>query len=317
MITATRWTSSAALCLLCCSNPPEPTSAAAAPSSDARPAPVDTAAPVEVAADAIASAEAAAAESAPMLLFLLIGQSNMAGIPKPDARDGIEDPRVRVLAYEDCPQLGRTYNQWYRARPPLHDCTGGLGPGDHFGKTLARAYPERTIGLVPLAVSGVDIDFFLKGVVSKRRGEFTLPPDNHWPGAYEWCLDRARLAQQSGSIAGIIFHQGKPIRAMTSGCGKVKQLVTDLRTDLKLGQAPFVAGELLYGGCCAEWHNPLVQRLPQAISEQPCRVRAGARGDGRGALRLGGAARARRPLWRRHARAIKGLEPLKASAAAN
>jgi hypothetical protein len=200
-----------------------------------------------------------------MLIFLLIGQSNMAGIPEPDARDGIEDPRVRVLAYEDCPKLGRTYNQWYRARPPLHDCSGGLGPGDYFGKALAKAYPDKTIGLVPLAVSGVDIDFFLKGVVSKRRGEFTLPPDNHWSGAYDWCLDRARLAQKAGSIAGIIFHQGEADTGSDQWVGKVKKLVTDLRADLQLGAAPFVAGELLHGGCCAEWHNPLVQQLPQAI----------------------------------------------------
>jgi hypothetical protein len=201
-----------------------------------------------------------------MMLFLLIGQSNMAGAPSPRAEDEVEDPRVRVLAYEDCPKLGRTYNEWYPARPPLHGCNEGVGPGDYFAKALAKAYPNATIGLVPLAISGVDIDFFLKGVVSKRRGEFRIPPDNHWSGAYEWSLERARLAQQSGSIAGIIFHQGESDTGNAPWVGKVKQLVTDLRTDLSLGEAPFVAGELLHSGCCGKWHNPLVQQLSQSIT---------------------------------------------------
>lgn len=200
------------------------------------------------------------------MLFLLIGQSNMAGAPSPQAEDAVEDPRVRVLAYEDCPKLGRTYNQWYPARPPLHGCNEGVGPGDSFGKALARAYPSASIGLVPLAISGVDIDFFIKGVVSKRRGEFRIPPDNHWSGAYEWALERARLAQESGSIAGIIFHQGESDTGNAPWVGKVKQLVTDLRADLSLGEAPFVAGELLHSGCCGKWHNALVQQLPQSIT---------------------------------------------------
>jgi hypothetical protein len=44
-------------------------------------------------------------------VFLLIGQSNMEGQPQPDAEDRTEDPRVKVLAYNDCPNLGRTYNE--------------------------------------------------------------------------------------------------------------------------------------------------------------------------------------------------------------
>jgi len=43
-------------------------------------------------------------------------------------------------------------------------------------------------------------------------------------------------------------------------------MVTDLRTDLGLGEAPFVAGELLYSGCCGPAHNPLLGQLPGEIS---------------------------------------------------
>lgn len=251
MSTVTRWMLSlVTLSLFGCSKPPNANSASVPP-GDATPGP-----------------KAASGPPAPndMMLFLLVGQSNMAGAPSPEAEDEVEDPRVRVLAYEDCPKLGRTYNQWYAARPPLHGCNEGVGPGDYFGKALAKVYPNATIGLVPLAISGVDIDFFLKGVVSKRRGEFRIPPDNQWSGAYEWAIERAELAKQSGTITGVIFHQGESDTGNAPWVGKVNQLVTDLRTDLRLGEAPFVAGELLHSGCCGKWHNSLVQQLSQSIT---------------------------------------------------
>ena len=201
-----------------------------------------------------------------LMIFLLIGQSNMAGAPPPAAADLVEDPRVKVLAYQDCANLGRRYDQWYPARPPLHGCNGGVGPGDYLGKALADAYPDATIGLVPLAIPGVDIDFFSKGVISTRRHEFMIPPDDHWAGAYDWVLERARLAQQAGTIRGIAFHQGESDTGRPEWVGKVAAMVDALRTDLALGEVPFVVGELLYSGCCGAAHNPLIALLPQAIS---------------------------------------------------
>ena len=42
-------------------------------------------------------------------------------------------------------------------------------------------------------------------------------------------------------------------------------LVEDLRTDLGLGSAPFLAGELPYDGDCAN-HNTLVNQLPSVVT---------------------------------------------------
>jgi hypothetical protein len=200
------------------------------------------------------------------LVFLLIGQSNMEGVPAPEAQDLVQDPRVQVLAFEDCSNVGRTYNEWYAASPPLHGCDTGVGPGDYFGKTMIAPLGDGySIGLVPCAIGGVDIDFFRKGVVSAHRSEFKIPPDDHWSGAYEWVLTRAKLAQQRGVIRGVLFHQGESDNGMAEWVGKVSELVTDLRADLALtNDAPFLAGELYYGGCCAG-HNMLVQQLPSQI----------------------------------------------------
>lgn len=200
-----------------------------------------------------------------LMLFLLVGQSNMEGWATAEASDRIQNPRVKVLGFDNCTNLGRQYNQWYVASPPLHACFSGVGPGDSFGRTLAEAYPDKTIGLVPLAISGVDIDYFRKNVVSKRRSEFRIPPDNHWAGAYEWVIERARLAQQTGVIRGIIFHQGESDNGDSTWVGKVRGMVADLRADLGIGEdVPFIAGELLYTGCCS-LHNPLIGQIPAQI----------------------------------------------------
>ena len=197
-------------------------------------------------------------------IFLAFGQSNMEGVPKPQAQDQAVHPRLFVLAY-DAKCHNRTYNEWAPAFAPLHHCSAGVGPGDWFARTLADAWPSAKIGIVPAAISGVDIDFFRKGVVSKRRKEFQIPPDNHDQSAYDMLVERARLAQQRGTIRGIIFHQGESDNGDGAWVDKVKQIVADLRQDLHLGDdVPFLAGELPFDACCGG-HNELVRQLPNVI----------------------------------------------------
>jgi hypothetical protein len=205
-------------------------------------------------------------------IFLTFGQSNMEGFPAPEAQDLAENPRVKVLAYDNCAGTNRVYNQWYTAAPPLHSCRSALGPGDYFGKTLAGALPENvTIGIVGNAISGVDIDFFRKGVRSTRRDTFRIPPDNQKASAYDMIIERAQLAQQVGVIKGILFHQGESDAGQPNRdqwLGKVQEIVEDLRADLAIGDVPFLAGELLYAdqnGGAGDAMNPLVNMLPSLI----------------------------------------------------
>jgi hypothetical protein len=198
-----------------------------------------------------------------MQIFLLFGQSNMEGVPQPESADRVEDPRVEVLGYTSCGS--RQYNEWYVARPPLHSCYLGVGPGDYFGRAMAEAWPDAEIGLVPAAISGVDIDYFRKGVISARRAEFSIPPDNARDSAYDMLLEKAQLAQERGTIRGILFHHGEADSGQSVWLSKVAEIVEDLRADLGLGEdVPFVAGELLYTGCCSD-HNSLVNLLPSNV----------------------------------------------------
>lgn len=188
----------------------------------------------------------------------------MVGQPQPESQDKETDARIKVLAYDNCTNVNRTYNEWYTASPPLHQCDAGVGPGDYFAKTLIESLPEGyTIGLVPTAVNGAPIDVFRKGV---PRPGWTLPPDDHWETGYEFIVSRAQEAQRVGVISGILFHQGESNSGDDAWPGQVQQLVTDLRTDLGVGDVPFLAGEMYYNGCCATEHNPLIQQLTDSVT---------------------------------------------------
>ena len=185
-------------------------------------------------------------------VFLLLGQSNMAGYAQAQPADKVEDDRIQVLGFDDCAATGRQTDQWDVAVPPLHECwNGALGPGDYFSKTLVDSIPAGdTIGLVPCAISGERIETFMK--VGGTQ--------------YDWIIGRAQLAQQAGGvIEGLLFHQGESNCGDSSWPGKVNTLVEDLRTDLGLGSAPFLAGELPYDGDCSN-HNTLVNQLPSVVT---------------------------------------------------
>lgn len=185
-------------------------------------------------------------------VFLLLGQSNMAGFPKALAADRVEDERVKVLGFNECAATGRQENVWDTAAPPLHSCwSDAIGPGDYFARTLLSILPAGdTIGLVPCAIPGERIQTFMKIGGTK----------------YDWILQRARLAQQAGGvIEGLLFHQGESNNSEGDWLTNVKTLVTDLRTDLGLGDTPFLAGELLRTGDCAA-HNVLINQLPGTIT---------------------------------------------------
>jgi hypothetical protein len=227
----------------------------------------------------------------------------MEGAPPPEAQDKVENPRVEVLGYTNCGT--RKYNEWYTASPPLHSCYMGVGPGDYFGKAMAEAWPNATIALVPAANAGVDIDFFRKGVVSSRRAEFKIPPDNARDSAYDMLLEKARLAQQSGKIRGILFHQGESDTGNSAWLGKVAQVVADLRADLGLGEdVPFIAAEVLYSGCCSS-HNPLVNQLPSHVPNAHIVSAEGLKGMDSAHFDLAG----QRELGRRYAKAFLQVVP--------
>lgn len=200
-----------------------------------------------------AAAEGSNGEPAAQV-YLLLGQSNMWGVSPPEEQDRTINPSIEVMALTTCD--GQAIGEWYPASPPLHGCVGvgkgnpGVGPGDTFAKTIAEAYPEDTILLVPNAIPGESIDTFLPG-----------------EPAYTSIISRAKKAQQRGIIRGIIFHQGESDTGQETWLDRVEAMIETLRADLAIASAPFVAAELPYAGCCGKLHNPIINRLPERVAD--------------------------------------------------
>jgi hypothetical protein len=195
---------------------------------------------------------AGGSSGATLHVFLLLGQSNMAGYAKAQATDKENSPRIRVIGFDDCSSTGRKKDQWADAAPPLHECfNSAVGPGDWFSKTLLDKIPASdSILLVPCALSGKSINDFKKGTTN-----------------YTWFISRAKSAVQLGGvIEGFLFHQGESDCGQSTWPATVAQFVTDLRTDLGLSNnPPFLAGELPYSSACTN-HNPLVAKLAGLVT---------------------------------------------------
>lgn len=184
-------------------------------------------------------------------VFLLLGQSNMAGFSKVQATDLEKDSRILVLGFDNNQELGRVADIWDTACPPLHEAwAGAVGIGDWFGKTIIDRYPNGDkIGLIPCALSGQRIETFMKGENTK----------------YDWIVNRAKKAQEDGGIIeGILFHQGESNNGEPTWPSNVALLIKDLKSDLNLGDIPLLVGELLYSGGCSG-HNVLVKQVPTKV----------------------------------------------------
>jgi hypothetical protein len=84
-------------------------------------------------------------------LYLLAGQSNMAGRGAVETEDTTPHPRIWTLTKD---------NKWAKAVEPLHfdkPTVVGVGPGFAFAKAMAAADTNVVIGLIPCAVGGSPI----------------------------------------------------------------------------------------------------------------------------------------------------------------
>ncbi len=163
-------------------------------------------------------------------IFLLIGQSNMAGRGTVEPEDKMPIDRVLTL---------NAAGEWVPAIDPIHfdKPVAGTGLGRTFAAEITRDHPGVTIGLVPCAVGGSPID-------SWQPGAFYPETKSHpWDDA----LRRVHIALQSGTLKGILWHQGEsdsnPDHA-PAYAGKLTDLITRVRAALNAPDVPFIAGEM-------------------------------------------------------------------------
>jgi len=194
-------------------------------------------------------------------LYLLIGQSNMAGRGEVESQDKELYPRVFTLDKA---------GEWAPAVEPIHfdkPSVAGVGPGLTFGKIMADHNPSVRIGLIPCAAGGSTITVWKSG--------------GYWEQTkskpYDDAIERTKAAMKHGVLKGILWHQGE-----SDSNGDDAELYEDrlvalidvLRTDLGTPDVPFVVATL--GDYFIENHpegkivNEALRRIPQRVKHTAC-----------------------------------------------
>ena len=189
-------------------------------------------------------------------VFLLIGQSNMAGRGVLLESDYSTVPGVYLLNLDNCPEpASNPFNKYSTIRKDL--AMQQMSPAYSFGKTIFEK-TSRKILLVVNARGGSTIEEWSK--------------ENPEKNYYSQAVIRTKAALKMGRLVAIIWHQGEgnseePGDYLT----KLSAFVKDLREDIGSGDVPFIAGEI------APWwlpyatnFNPVINRVSEVISNSAC-----------------------------------------------
>ena len=161
-------------------------------------------------------------------LYLLVGQSNMAGRGKVEDEDKKPHPRVMTL---------NKAGEWVPAVDPLHwdKSAAGVGLGKTFGTLVAEKNKDITVGLIPCAHGGSPIDAWVPGhYYEPTKGK---PWDD--------MIARTKKAFEAGELKGILWHQGESdANAKLAGSyeKKLHDLIAKFRKDLNAESVPFILG---------------------------------------------------------------------------
>ena len=227
-----------------------------------------------------ANSEPILAQSEPVfdpkfLIFLCFGQSNMEGGALMEDFDKIGNKRFQVMADFDNPERQWKKGNWYEAVPPLTKRIRGLTLVDYFGKTMITNMPEEyRIGVIKVAVPGAKIEMF-----DKDQYQQYLSSAEDWKkniareyngSPYHYLVELAQIAKKSGTIKGVLLHQGESNTNDQEWPNKVKKIYGDLVQDLALNPAevPLLAGEVVHAdqnGATASV-NEIMKRLPETLS---------------------------------------------------
>ena len=164
-------------------------------------------------------------------LFLLVGQSNMAGRGAVEPEDASPVAHVWMLTQN---------NAWVPAIEPMHfdkPKAAGVGPGRAFGVAVAAAWPNTDIGMIPAAVGGSSIRAWEAGAADSATKAHP----------YDDAIARARTAMQRGSLAGILWLQGES-DGNANNAGdyekRMRAVIASLRRDLNAPDVPFLIGQM-------------------------------------------------------------------------
>lgn len=186
------------------------------------------------------------ADDKPTAVYLLIGQSNMAGRAELGEED--KEPINGVFLLND-------KGEWEAATNPLNRYSTvrkdikmqRMGPGYGFATAMRFLRPEETIGLVVNAKGGSSV--------------MEWQPDQLF---FKEAVKRTKVALETpgAELKGIVWHQGETDAAMEGYLEKLKIVVDTLRKELGAEGVPFVAGQI-----CENEEKPAYKGFNERLPE--------------------------------------------------
>lgn len=189
-------------------------------------------------------------QSNSMEIYLLIGQSNMAGRATIEEQD--LDSINNVFLF-----TGNEVKPWEKAANPLNKYSTvrkkmsmqKLGPGYGFALEMAKVRHGKKIGLVVNAKGGTSIEEWKPGD--------TL---------YNEAISQTKKALKHGVLKGVIWHQGEANSSKYNKyMPKITILIESLRKDFNLPDLPFVAGQLSPAKPQRNNFNQMILELPNKV----------------------------------------------------
>lgn len=181
-------------------------------------------------------------------IFLLMGQSNMAGYGAILPEDDKEIEGTYML--RDLTGQSDKYN-WVPAKQPIHCrlksdrfCLAGS-----FAKIYRELYPQVTVGLIPMAWGGAPITNMIKGTP-----------------LYQEAINKALWAKKQGVLKALLWHQGESDTVSSEQSdlyeSRLLQLIKNIREDLDEPDLMVIVGNLAeFYGTGSEHSAP--QRIKQ------------------------------------------------------
>ena len=196
---------------------------------------------------ALLAGAAAASAQQNMDLYLLIGQSNMAGRGVVEAHDRVPIPGIFALSKA---------NLWVPAIDPLHwdkPEIAGVGLGRSFAVALKGS---ADIGLIPAAFGGTSLEQWKPG-----------------SDLYQEAVRRTRVAMKAGTVRGILWHQGEAETTADLAKSYVPRfalMIIALRNELQLPDVPVIVGAL--GPFLEKDKHPFAEEVNRQLQLIPAQI---------------------------------------------
>jgi hypothetical protein len=177
-------------------------------------------------------------------LFLLMGQSNMAGRGKLGVEDVTTNPRIFMLKKD---------LTWALAKEPMHfdNYRAAVGIGSEFARVVLKANPKAKIGLIPCAVGGSTLASWKPGGAN-----------------YSEAVARTKVALRNGKLACILWHQGEADctpEKIAAYPAEFAAMIAQLRKDLDAPDVPVIIGEIGHFSEEAKAFNRIVPKTAAGV----------------------------------------------------